>query len=130
MASITFLSTTDPFTLFGGTYDLLPEEDGKCHCSPAIFAQHAVRQPINVAAQIFPRVVGGGEESKADGIPSGIALSQSMAQSVDHWDATTFELHFAFLDRLTRQTQNLRTQNTADLNSLLSVLDRTMSFNG
>lgn len=109
--------------------DDIEEADGKCHFSPAALTHH-VQRPLAVTAQLFPSITLEDEVSRAERIPSGMALAQAMAQSIDNWDSATFEPHFAFLEQLTRQAQNIRTRNTANLRSLLTSLNELLSANG
>ncbi len=95
--------------------------DGKYHFS-AENIENKIKKTAQVGVQVFPEVAPNQDDSRLTQIPAGIALSQTMSQSVDNWDTITFEPHFAFLERLTSQTNSFKAINSPNLNSFAQAM--------
>ena len=90
--------------------------DGKYHFSATSFANQT-SPPAPVYLQLFPSVVYRRGESRFKKITASIALSQTLEQSVDHWDSQILVQHFSFLEQLTSQSHRIQAENTADLSN-------------
>ncbi|MFK7801920.1 MAG: hypothetical protein AB8G95_09830 [Anaerolineae bacterium] len=95
--------------------------NGKYHFSPQTFAQDKLG-PTEVRLQLFPKIVNHAGKCQLEHLPNSIALSQTIEQSVDHWDTIAMEDHFTFLEQLNSQTKSFKAKNTTDLKSLSNAL--------
>lgn len=100
--------------------------DGKYHfSSQKLISKKQI--PSEVTLQLFPKIVNQAGDCQIEALPASIALSQTMEQSVDHWDIITIEDHFSFLEQLATQTKNFKANNTTNLQSLSRVLLKQFS---